>query len=158
MDKYNLKTLTLVGFNKDNKEHLDFLQKSIDDAIIKKRLQGFFCDLLHKKDDHFFYRGFLVYDQVKIIGYMNIGRFNKCEKAVYLKAFIDSDERGKKYGKTLLSETANYIFDNYEFVEVIKLVILPDNTSSIKTALSCGFKHVEFNNYNKKRTLKKSLY
>ena len=86
--------------------------------------------------DHSF---FVKHDSV-LIGYINIGAYNKDEKCVYLRAAIDLDKRGLSYGKTLLAEISEYIFLEYPNVHSIKLKIADDNIPSLMTANYCGYK------------------
>ncbi|MEG1648008.1 MAG: GNAT family N-acetyltransferase [Bacilli bacterium] len=140
MNKIKLNTLTLSDFDKTNIEHISFFKKLAHDKSIESRFQGLGVGLLHTYDKTFFDRGFFVEVNDELIGYINIGNFNELEKCVYLREAIDSDKRGKSYGKLLLKEISEYIFSNYMQVEKIILKIAFDNISSLNTANACGYK------------------
>ena len=64
---------------------------------------------------------------------------SKCvNDEVYLENSILKEYRGKKYGKLILNDISNYLFQNYN-IKCITLDIDPSNIASIKTALSCGY-------------------
>ncbi len=157
IDTFKLETLTLSGFDKSNKEHLQFFKKLVNDKTITTRFRGMGSLLHNYPKNTFFDRGLLIYDNNDLIGYLNIGGFNEKENAVYLRAAIDIEKRGKNYGKMVLSEVTNYIFKNYNFVSYIKLCISDDNIPSIKTALSCGYSHSVNQIYCKENTITKKL-
>ena len=142
MNKISLQDLDLVIFNKDNTEHIKFLKQLIHDKSILERFQGITNGLLHNHGDSFFDRGFFVSYQDMLIGYVKIGEFNDREKCVTLRYAIISTERGRGYGKLLLSEITNYIFANYDKVESIRLKIANDNKASLGAANACGFKWI----------------
>lgn len=58
---------------------------------------------------------------------------------------VDNEERGKGYGKEMLSLATKYAF---EFVKVskISLGVFENNTIAIKCYRSCGFKEVKSEN------------
>ena len=140
MELIKLESLTLTDFNKENKEELEFSKKLIFDESIKKWFSGIFSYLSNSHHYDFFGRGFLIKDNDIYVGYIGIGEFNENEKSVYLKAAIDKDKRGHSYGKRILSEITDYIFTNHGYVENIRLKIDSNNTASLKTAETCGYK------------------
>ncbi|MBQ9072343.1 MAG: GNAT family N-acetyltransferase [Bacilli bacterium] len=139
MEYAKLETLTIHTFDKNDVKALEFIKKLCNDETIKARFQGLLVGLLNNKNNDFFNHGFLVSYNDTYIGYINIGEFNNEEKYVYLRADIDKDIRGAKYGQRLLSEITEYIFINYPQVESIRLKIASDNKPSLKVADSCGF-------------------
>lgn len=143
MEFARLKTLTLTTFEKNDKEALTFLKRLIGDDTIKKRFQGITVGLLENLKKQFFGFSFLVKFNEEYIGYINIGNYNEEEKSTYLRAAIDKDKRGLEYGKTLLAEITEYIFQNYPQVENIRLKIARDNIPSLMTAKACGYDWLE---------------
>ena len=136
--KIQLDTLSLVTFDKENTDHINFFKKIVHDTTIKNRFTGFLSSL-NAKSDTIIGKGFFLEDNDELIGFVDIGKFNKDEEAVYIRGAIDKEKRSKNYGHKMLEETSNYIFLNYPEVKNIKLKIASDNISSIKTAESCGF-------------------
>lgn len=142
MEKVTLENLDLVAFDKDNENHISFLKSLIKDKTLLARFQGITGNLLHSHSNEFFNRSFFVSlkDSLKLIGFISIGNYDIHEKCVYLKAAIDINERGKGYGKELLSEVTNFIFNNYNQVETIRVKIANDNKASLGIASACGYK------------------
>lgn len=135
-----LENLELLTFDKNNKKHLIFLKKLINDQAVKDRLHGLGGNILHNRNNLVLGNSFFVQKDNELIGYINIGEFNDNEKAIYLKAAITFEYRGKGYGKLMLHEVSDYIFKNYLEVENIIVKIANDNKASIQTANSCNFK------------------
>lgn len=143
MNYIPLTNLSLVIFDKNNPEHVRFLKYLVKDKTILARFQGITNNLLHNHGDEFFDRSFFVSNEIGggvLIGFINIGAFNEREKSVYLRAAIDIKTRGAGYGKQLLREVTDYIFNNYHQVESIRLKIASDNKASLGTANACGYK------------------
>lgn len=149
MEYTKLETLSLHTLDKDNIDSLTFFKKLCTDKTIKTRFQGLLPGMLKEKNEDFFNRGFLVKDANEYIGYIGIGKYNQIEKAVYLRAAIDKDKRGRSYGKTLLKEATDYIFENFPQVDSIRLTIAPDNKASLMTANACGYNWLESDVYYK---------
>ena len=134
-----LNNLTLINFDKENKEHLEFLKKLIHDESIKKWFNGICSGLINNPNNEFFGHSFFVKDNEDLVGYVNIGDFNTNEKSVYLRSAVEKNKRGKNYGKTILSDITDYIFDNFNEVESIRLKIDRENKASLMTANACGY-------------------
>ena len=156
MENIKLENIELVNFEKDNKEHLEYLKKLLNDESIKKRFQGIFPALLSK--EKFFGKDFFLEYNKELIGYTQIGKFNKDEESVYiLSGAIDKEHRGQKSetGKTLaeimLNDISNYILHNYKQVKQIKLTISDDNVPAIKLSQKCGYEHLTSTHYGKNR-------
>lgn len=143
MEYAKLNTLTLHTFDKEDREALAFLKKLISDNSIKERFQGMTAGLLSNPKNNFFGCGFLVKSNNEFVGYIGIGNYNNDEKSTYLRAAIDKDKRGLEYGKTLLAEITEYIFQNYPQVENIRLKIARDNKPSLMTANACDYTWLE---------------
>lgn len=143
MEYAKLKTLTLSTFDKNKREDLEFVKKLCKDESIGKWFHGITVGLLHNPKNEFLDHSFLVRHNDTLVGYIGIGNFNEMEKSVYLRAAIDKDQRGKKYGEILLQEITDYIFENYSQVESIRLKIDRQNKASLSTANACGYKWLE---------------
>lgn len=139
MNIRKLNNLTLVNFDKENKEHLEFLKKLIHDESIKKWFNGICSGLISNPNNEFFGHSFFVKDNEDLVGYVNIGDFNTNEKSVYLRSAVEKNKRGKNYGKTILADITDYIFDNFNEVESIRLKIDRENKASLMTANACGY-------------------
>lgn len=137
--KINLDELALECFDRNNKEHIEFFKKMRDG--LENRFSGVLPNLM-KNNSSFFDRGYLISDNNKLIGYIDVSAYDYIEASIYLRASILSDARGKGYAKKILKEISDYIFKNYEEVLSIRLKIADDNIYSIKTALSCGYLNI----------------
>ena len=158
MEYAKIGTLTLTTFDKDNREDLEFIKRMCQDETIRSRFQGIMRGLSNEKKS-FFDTGFLVKHDKDLIGYIHIGNFNELDHCVYLRSAVDKDKRGLSYGKTILSEITEYIFQNYPQVESIRLKIAIDNKPSLMTANSCGYLWLEddfYIKYNPYMDLKKT--
>ena len=116
-----LDTLSLVQFDKNNKDHVIFLKKIIHDDSIKNRFNGFINRLNSRVNNGILDRAFFVSNNACLIGFIDIGALNNEEKAVYLREAVDKDKRGNNYGNKILNEISNFIFLNYPDVEIIRL-------------------------------------
>ena len=139
MEFIKLDNLSLNIVDKNDRIALEFIRKLCHDESIKKRFQGILGGVLNNPSQELFGYGFLVSHNGEYIGYVRIGNFIEEEKSIYLRAAIDSDKRGHSYGKMLLSEITEYIFQNYSKVESIRLKIAEDNKPSLMTANACGY-------------------
>lgn len=147
----SLETLKLTTFDKTNKEHIIFLKELLKDKTILKRFQGLSVGLIHPNSNSFLNNGYYILDNDTLIGYLHISNFNSEEKSVYLRSAITSTKRNSGYGKRLLKEITNYLFQNYPFIANIRLVIASDNKPSLNIASSCGYTWLKddiYINYN----------
>ena len=144
MARIELESLSLVTLDKKNIEHLNFFKKLVSDDTITKRFGGLLTMLNNASnlDGTTFNKGYFVLDGDQYIGYIDIGRYAKDEKAVYLRGAIIKEKRRLGYGHIMLDETSNYIFANYPEVKDIKLQTVTDNIEALKTIKSCGFKPI----------------
>lgn len=147
MESITMETLSLNTFDKDNKIYLDFLKKLLCDKTIKQRFQGFLPNLLRENTNSIIGRGFFVSCDNELIGYIDIGNYNINEKSVYLRCAIEKSKRKKAYGRRILSEISDYIFNTHPEVETIKLKIDKDNVPSLKVADACGYKWINDDYY-----------
>ena len=149
MEYTKIGVLTLNTFDKNNIEAREFIKKLCGDNSIKSRFQGITTGLLNNPKNEFFNHGFLVTHNNNFIGYVGIGAYNERENNVYLRAAIDKEQRGHSYGKILLSEITEYIFQNYPQVLNICLKIANDNKASLMTANACGYQWLKDDYYIK---------
>lgn len=151
MGKIDLESLSLVTFDKNNIEHLRFFKKLVSDDTITRRFGGLLPMLMStSNDEKAFNKGYFVVGNNELIGYIDIGRFVKDEKAVYLRGAIIKEKRKLGYGTIMLNETSNYIFSNYPEVREVKLKTVSDNISALKTIKSCGFSPIYGTLFSKK--------
>jgi len=149
MEYAKLETMTLCLFDKENRQHLEFIKKLCKDESIKNRFQGITVGLLNNPKKKFFGHGFLVTKDDMLIGYIGISEYHEDEKSIYLRAAIDNEMRGCSYGTQLLTEISEYIFRTYQEVERIRLKIASDNVPSLKTANANGYQWIEGELYEK---------
>ena len=75
---------------------------------------------------------------------------------IFVEYSIVNEFRGKGYGKLVLSEVSEYLFNNYN-IKSISLDIEPSNIASIMTAVSVGYIENE-EEYMKRNMCGKVLY
>lgn len=148
MEYAKIGMLTLNTFDKNNNKAVRFVWSLCEDNSIQSRFQGILSGLTNPKNE-FFNHGFLVTLNNNFIGYINISDYNNVDRCIYLKAAIAKEQRGKSYGKILLSEITEYIFEKYPEVEIIYLKIDKDNKPSLMTANACGYKWLTADFYTK---------
>ena len=78
-----LETLSLVTFDKNNKEHVIFLKKIIKDQTIKSRFNGFLSRLNSKANYGIIDKGFFLSKDSELIGFVDIGSFNEVDLLIY---------------------------------------------------------------------------
>lgn len=117
----------LNKLNEDDKNHY---VKQIDERLI----------LGNHEDEFKLESGYLVELNGKIIGYIYFSSISNYR--IYLEYSILKSERRKGYGKLLLSEATDYIFNNYN-IRNINLNIDKSNLASMELALSCGYTYDE---------------
>ena len=156
MEKIKLENMELITFNRENKAHLEYLKKLLNDETIKSKFQGILPALLSK--ENFFGKGFFVGYEDEMIGYAQIGKYKKTEKSVYLLGgAIDKEHRGKRIkdnktlGEIMLDDITNYILYNFKEVNQIKLTISDNNIPAIKQATRCGYEHLTSTHYGKSK-------
>lgn len=130
--------ISFTNFDKNNKEHILALKTILKDEEIINRFQGI-LPLLNKQDSQIFDRGFWVTFNNQIVGYLDVGKYNKEEDCVYLRAAIFSEHRNKHLGTMMLQNACDLIFLNYPFISKIKLKIAQNNIASQKVAGNAGF-------------------
>ena len=104
---------------------------------------NFYYDRDKKKENIW---GMTAFNDNGIVGHLTM-RFPKNNYNEIRLGFVivDNEERGKGYGKEMLSLATKYAF---EFVKVskISLGVFENNTIAIKCYRSCGFKEVKSEN------------
>lgn len=157
MEYANIGLLTLHTFNIQNENDKSFVMALCKDEAIKKWVHGVTGGLFSNPNNEFFGHTFIVKDEEEYVGFIKIENFNEEGKWVFLRAGIDPNKRGMKYGETLLSEISEHIFENYEEVESIRLKIANDNKASLKTAEACGYTWISDDFYGKSNPYIKRL-
>ncbi|MEG0229138.1 MAG: GNAT family protein [Oscillospiraceae bacterium] len=91
-----------------------------------------------------------VFDETGIKGHitMRFPKENSIDEIRFGFIIVDDKERGKGYGKEMLSLAINYAFD-YIKINKISLGVFENNKPAIKCYESCGFKRVSLENIEK---------
>ena len=147
----NLKTLILDRYNTNyesikNLFDSDSKSKFIHD--VAKRLVS--SSLLDEKTMQ---GAYIVLESNMPIGYLYIsGNIND---EVYIEVSILKNMRGNGYGKKIIKEISDYLFENNN-IRIVKVNIDPSNINSINMVESCDFlfdeEEYENNNYTGKMT------
>ena len=108
-----------------------------------------------KLDESLLREAYVVLDNNTPVGYLYISSNSNDE--VYVEISILKDKRKNGYGKRILNEVSNYLFENN--IRIIKVSIEPSNIGSINMVESCDFlfdeEDYENNNYVGKMTFYK---
>jgi len=132
----NLETLNLLKYNEIKNNYLkeEFKNGSSFSEYVHKvfeRLE------LSKNNDKTIYQSAFVVEEKQIpIGYLYISNMSNDE--VFLEYSVLKEYRRQGYGKRIVDEVTNYLFENYN-IKSVKLDIDPSNKNSIFVANSCGF-------------------
>ena len=137
-DKMNieLKSILLTRYSEDKHKTLkDELETGASHSQfihqIGERLE-------ESKDNHksIYQSAFVVEDLGIPIGYLYISRMIHDE--VFLEYAVLKKYRGNGYGKTILREASDYLFEKHN-IKSIRLDIDPSNKNSISAAEACGY-------------------
>ena len=135
-----LGTLNLTRY--DDKKH-KFLKEELEKGGSASR----FIHQIAQRLDNSSYAGvdifqsaFVVLDVDMPIGYVYIS--SKKNDEVFLECSLLKEFRGKGYGKKLLNEVSNYLFEQHN-IRCIKGDVDPSNKNSQKMFESCGYEFDE---------------
>lgn len=155
-----LETLNLIRYNEEKHKVLKEEFKNGESASkfiysIEERLEG-----SKNNDRTIFQSAFVVEDKEKPIGYIYISNMKFDE--VFFECSILKKFRGQGYGKKILNEITDYLFQEHN-IKSIRLDIDPSNKNSISSATSCGYfldeEEYESRNYTgKMQFVKESEY
>lgn len=147
MNEDNDNSFSLISFEKNNDAHRSALYELLHDEDISSRFQGLLPNLMRYQNE-FYNRGFLLGLDDNIVGYIDISDIDKYNKYVYLRAAIIEEYRNKNYGKKMLTEITELLFQ--QDVSSVRLVIDEDNIASRKIAIACGYENI-MNEYFEKK-------
>ena len=125
LDTYSEKYKNLLeSFNNESKS--DFIYNIADRLISSSNKDKFTFDV-----------GYVVLNEsLEGVGYVFISGIRNDN--LYIEYSITKENRGYGYGKKLLNEVTNYLFENYNIKDA-RLDIDSSNQKSIKTAEACGY-------------------
>lgn len=136
---FNIGSLTLEKVDLDDKNHLELLQSLL---LENNEFSGFIRPLF---SENFSGNGASIYSSHYIvslkgigIGYVYISNLDSFQR-VSLNYVIESSFRGKHYGKLLLTEISEFLFQKDIHIKEIELYIENSNCYSKKVALDVGF-------------------
>lgn len=141
----------LVYFDKNDKEHLNYVKELLSDKAIVSKFQGIFPALVSKND--FFDKGFFIKYKDELVGCVLFGKYNSSERCMYIRGFaIDKDHRGMKIGREKLSKAAHdeiveYIFNKYHCVDTIMITVSTENPAGQKAASRYGYSRISDTHY-----------
>ena len=135
-----LETLDLVRY--DVEKH-GFLKDELENGESASRFIHQIAQRLENSiyaGENIFQSAFVVLDREMPIGYVYISS-NKNDE-VFLECSLLKNCRGMGYGKRLLNEVSNYLFENYN-IRCIKGDVDPSNKNSQMMLESCGYEFDE---------------
>ena len=131
-----LETLNLTRY--DEEKH-KFLKDELENGESSSRFIHQIAQRLDNSSyagENIFQSAFVVLDKDMPIGYVYISSNKKDE--VFLECSLLKNFRGVGYGKILLNEVSNYLFENYN-IRCIKGDVDPSNKKSQMMLESCGY-------------------
>lgn len=136
---FNIGSLNLEKVDLDNKRHLGLLHRLL---LEDNEFSGFIKPVLanHKLeygDDIYSSHYIVSFDGIDV-GYVYISSLDSFQR-VSLNYVIESSFRGNQYGKLLLTEISQFLFQKSELIEEIELYIENSNRHSKRVALDVGF-------------------
>lgn len=136
MNRICMESIDLVTYD-------DELYKSFKDKLVLENTNLKFISQVGERlenskfqNDGLFQTAYVVLMGEEAVGYVYFSAVRNDE--VFLELEVDSEHRGKGYGKLILNEVSDYLFNNCN-IKSIMLDIDPSNEKSIRTAESCGF-------------------
>lgn len=129
-----LQTLSLTKYDEKYNQIKEELENGISSSKyihqIKERLEK-------SNNNHSIYNSaFIVLDENNPIGYLFISSMINDE--VFIEYSVLKEHRQKGYGKKVVNEISDYLFENNNIKSII-LDIDPSNKNSMLLASSCGF-------------------
>lgn len=129
-----LQTLSLTKYDEKYSKIKDEFENGVSSSKyihqIKERLEK------SKEDNTLFNSAFIVLDEKNPVGYLFISSMINDE--VFIEYSVLKEQRQKGYGKRIVNEISDYLFENNNIKSII-LDIDPSNKNSMLLASSCGF-------------------
>lgn len=135
-----LETLNLTRY--DEEKH-KFLKDELENGESSSRFIHQIAQRLDNSNfagENIFQSAFVVLDKDIPIGYVYISSNKKDE--VFLECSLLKNFRGKGYGKRLLNEVSNYLFEKHN-IRCIKGDVDPSNKNSLVMLKACGYEFDE---------------
>lgn len=132
----------LYSFNPSNESHQVFLNEILNDKLTSAYLKDIDVFLLAKTNENPLENAYLVGKDNEIIGYLNLFDYANCVEMHYAVSphFRGiRDNLNETLGCKFVKATSDFIFENYQRIEYIRLFIDKYNIESIKMALRAGF-------------------
>lgn len=131
-----LETLKLEQINYDNKEHLIFLKGLMQSKDMKYLWDLSDKELYNNQNDG---KYIVVNEEDKYIGYLNLSNPTEAVygKTVSLYYAVGENHRGKEYGKRIINETKEWLFNEKEIDCIVAQVDI-NNNHSINTLIKSG--------------------
>ena len=150
---FSIGNLTLKKVDLDNKSHLEWLQKLL---LENNEFSGFIKPILtsgHVRQGEGINSFHYVVSLEDInVGYVYISSLDSFQR-VSLNYVIESSFRGNQYGKLLLTEISEFLFQRDNRINEIELYIENSNRHSKRVALDVGFKKQGLFHYRIDRSL-----
>lgn len=141
----NIGNLRIEQFNPDILEHYDFMKKSMRDSLFIKYISHIEENAWYVKEHSESFlldSAYVVYDNDELIGYIKV-QSTYINSLVKLQYYIDSSKRKEGYGFKLLTESTEFLFNEFKELKEIELDIDKYNYPSINLALKANYKKVD---------------
>ena len=142
MSEFKSKSFDFFSYDYSNPAHILLARRLIADPTINEYIKNIEA-FIYEDTGIPLNNAYLVGHNDDLVGYINL--YEK-RGIVDMDYAVDSTFRGirnasgETIGSQIIRETAETIFDSYEFVKFIRLTIAASNIRSIKAAERAGFK------------------
>lgn len=135
-----LDTINLEKIDYENKRHLEYLKELMQSKDINYLWDLSDERLLNNQNDG---KYIVINDTNDYIGYLNISNPTEARygKTVSLYYAVKEEYRGKQYGKLIIEEASDWLFNN-QGIDCIVAQVDISNTPSIKTLTKAGMTSV----------------
>lgn len=150
---FSIGNLILKKVDLDDKGHLELLQKLL---LENNEFSGFIRPLLTsnqlRQGEDIYSSHYIVSLEDINLGYVYISNIDSFQR-VSLNYAIESSCRGNQYGKLLLTEISQFLFQRDNSINEIELYIENSNRHSKRVALDVGFQKQGLFHYRIDRSL-----
>lgn len=153
-----LKSLAITSFDSNVYEKVKFVKELSKDKLVNR----LYCSIdkmieeSEKSDTIIFGCGYIISDNNNFVGFIRPSKIID-NGVLDIDYAVRDNYRHQGYGTRILKETADYFLNNYDDIEIIKLIIDGDNVNSMNCAEKAGFMKTDesyphfFSTYIKRR-------
>lgn len=141
MSSFETKDLKFFSYDFSSPTHRAFVKELIGDPSVEQYLKNVDA-FIYQDTEEPLNNAFLVVKGDDIVGYINLyekHRIVDMDYAVRPSFRGIRNNSNETVGCEILRETSEFLFENYQFIKFIRLMIASSNIRSIRAALRAGF-------------------